>query len=44
MSIFGPSQPQQHTIKCSNTEKFRYDAYLAISVLLLLSYVVGADE
>ena len=39
----GVSQPQPHIIRCSNTEKFRYDAYLAISKLLLLSYVVGID-
>lgn len=51
MSIFWPlsnvtkgiSQPQPNIIKCSNTEKCRYDAYLAISVLLLVSYVFGVD-
>ncbi len=36
----GVSQPQHHIIKCSNTKKFRNDAYLAIYELLLLSYVV----
>ena len=39
----GVSQPQPHINKCNNTEKFRYDAYLTISELLLLSYVVGVD-
>ena len=39
----GVSQPQPHIIKCSKTEMFRYDAYLAISEMLLLSYVVGVD-
>ena len=39
----GVSQSQPHIIKCSNWEKFRYDAYLAISELLLLSYVVGVE-
>ena len=37
----GVSQPQPHIIKYSDTEKLRYDAYLAMSDLLLLSYVVG---
>ena len=39
----GVSQPQPYIIKCSNSEKFRYNVYLAISELLLLSYVVGVD-
>lgn len=39
----GVSQPPHHIIKCSNLEKFRYDDYIAISGLILLSYVVGAD-
>ena len=52
MSIFWPlinnvtkgvSQPQPHIIKCSDLEKFSYNAYLAFSQLLLLSYVVGVD-
>ena len=38
----GVSQPQPHIIKCNNTEKLRYDPYIAISELLLLSYV-GVD-
>ncbi len=51
MSIFGPSykvcsvtkgvsQPPHYIV---NPEKFRYDDYLAMSGLILLSYVVGVD-
>lgn len=37
------SQTYYHIIKCNNSDKFRNDAYLAISLLLLLSYVVVVD-
>ena len=39
----GIPQPQHYIAKCINTEKFRNHDYLAISVLLLLSYVVVVD-
>ena len=52
--FFGPSykicnitkgvfQLQPYIIKYSNSEKFRYNIYLAISELLLLSCVVEVD-
>lgn len=37
------SQAQPYIIKYSNLEKFKYDAYLAISKPFLLSYIVGID-
>lgn len=37
----GKSQPPRRIIGHSNLEMFRYDSYLAISRLILLSYVVG---
>lgn len=39
----GTFQPQHHIIKCNDREKLRIDDYLAISVLILFSYVVGVD-
>ncbi len=37
----GISQQPTTIIWYTNTEKFRYDSYLAISAFILLSYVVG---
>ena len=37
------SQSPRNIIECSNTEKSKYDDYLAISVFKLLSYVVVVD-
>lgn len=37
------SHPHYLILKCSNTEKFKNDAYLAISVLPFLSCVVVVD-